>query len=108
MSTNILEQFAALIGDQAFMAVNTVVVNTLNDIQTEPQAWLNPLTGPVKGAAAVAALAGALPTLESTSVTSAAQLVETLWSQLGAKLASVAPTPAQTAATVTTALTPGA
>lgn len=103
MSSDILQQFGALIGNQAFMAVNAVVVSTLNDIQTEPQAWLNPLTGPIKGAAAVAALTAALPTLEGTSVTSAAQLVETLWTELGTKLAAAAPAPAAQVAAVTKA-----
>jgi hypothetical protein len=103
-TSDIFQQFIAVLGNEAFTSVNGVITSTLNDIQSEPQAWLNPLTAPIKGAAAVAALTAALPTLEGTSVTSAAQLVETLWTELGAKLAQATPTPAAVAATVTAAV----
>jgi hypothetical protein len=98
--SDIFEQFGALLGNEAFAAVNAVVSATLTDIQSEPQAWLNPLSGPIKGAAVVAQLTAALPTLESSSVTSAAQLVAVLWQKLGADLAKAAPTPATLAGEV--------
>jgi hypothetical protein len=98
---NLFQQFAAAIGDQAFMAVNQVVTATLTDIQTNPQSWLNPLSAPVKGAAVVAQLAAAVPNLEDNGVASAAQLVEALWTQLGQKLAAAAPTTATETAAVT-------
>jgi hypothetical protein len=104
---DIFEQFGALLGNEAFAAVNAVVSATLTDIQTNPQAWLNPLSGPVKGAAVVAQLAAAVPTLESSGVTSAAQLVAVLWQKLGAQLAAAAPTPATIAGEVAPAAPAG-
>lgn len=98
--STVFEQLATLFGNEAFQAINPVIVSTLADIEANPQAWLNPLSAPIKGAAAVAALTAALPNLEGTAVTSAATLVAAIWTNLGAKLTTPA-TPAQVASTIT-------
>ena len=53
-ASTVFEQLATLFGNEAFQAINPIVVATLADIEANPQAWLNPLSAPIKGAAAVA------------------------------------------------------
>src|SRR5579863_8727381 len=98
-ASQVLSQIGSLLAEEAFQAFNPVIGATLADIAANPSEWTNPATAAVKGAAAVANLTAALPTLEGSAVTGAAQLVATLWNAVGTKVTPVATPPATTAPT---------
>ena len=92
MSTNIFADLASLAASDVFPPVLTLVNSTLQDIETNPQEWVNPASATVKGTAFVANLIATLPAIENTAVPAAAQLVSAVLSTLSAKLTSVSGT----------------
>jgi hypothetical protein len=102
MSTNIFADLASLAASDVFPPVLTLVNSTLQDIETNPQEWVNPASATVKGTAFVANLIATLPEIENTAVPAAAQLVSAVLSTLSAKLTSVsgAVTPASVGAEI--------
>jgi hypothetical protein len=103
---SIFAQVALLFTDDVYKAINPVIASTLADIEANPGLWTNPLTAPIKGAAAVAALLGVVPNIEMSAVHDAAALVAAMWTHVGADLANVTPSlptvAAEVAATTTT------
>jgi hypothetical protein len=92
MNTNIFADLASLAASDVFPPVLTLVNSTLQDIETNPQEWVNPASATVKGTAFVANLIATLPAIENTAVPAAAQLVSAVLSTLSAKLTSVSGT----------------
>jgi hypothetical protein len=92
MSTNIFADLASLAASDVFPPVLTLVNATLQDIETNPQEWVNPASATVKGTAFVANLIAMLPAIENAAVPAAAQLVSAVLSTLSAKLTSVSGT----------------
>lgn len=90
--STLLKSFAQILLNDAYKAFNPVVAPALADIAANPAVWDNPMTGAVKGMAVVAQLAAAVPTLESSAVTGASQLVGSIWTEIGAQFAAQAAT----------------
>lgn len=90
--STLLKSFGDILLNDAYKAFNPVIGPALADIAANPAVWTNPVTATVKGMAVVAQLAAAVPTLESTAVTGAAQLVGSLWAEIGAQFAAQAAT----------------
>lgn len=95
----IFAQVAELLGNDVYQSINPVIASTLADIESNPGAWTNPLTAPLKGAAVVASLMGAVPNLEASAVHDVVTLVGALWTHIGVDLAKV-PTTAAIAAEI--------
>jgi hypothetical protein len=89
---NIFGQLAQLLASEALPPVLTLVNNTLTDIETNPQEWINPASATIKGTAFVTALVATLPTIENATVPAAAQFVGALLNTLSAKLTTVSAT----------------
>lgn len=98
---NIFSDLASLAASEVFPPVLTLVNSTLQDIENNPQEWVNPASATVKGTAFVANLIATLPAIENTAVPAAAQLVSAVLSTLSAKLTAVsAVTPASVGAEI--------
>lgn len=91
-ASTVLSQIAALAGEDIFTNVVPVITSALADIEANPATWTNPATAIIKGNAFLANVLATLPTIESTAVTGAAQLVGAIITGVNAKLVAAAAT----------------
>lgn len=96
-ASQVFSQLAALAGQDVFQNVLPVVTSALADIEANPQTWVNPASAILKGNAFLVNIMATLPTMESTAVTGAAQLVGAIVTSLNAKLVAAAGTTTATA-----------
>lgn len=96
------DELAALAVSQALPPILTLTNATLADIETNPQEWLNPISGLIKGKAFLDNLVATLPAIENNLVPAAAQVVSSALSTISAKIASLAA--GQTPTTLGTAI----
>lgn len=106
-ASTIFSQLAALAGNDVFTNVVPVIGAALADIEANPSEWTNPVTAIIKGNAFLANLTATLPTIESSAVTGAAQLVGAIVTGLQSKLtaSAAAATPAQVGAEIAGSVT---
>lgn len=89
-ASEVFSQLAALAGQDVFTNVVPLISATLADIEANPASWVNPATAIIKGNQFLANLTATLPTIETSAVTGAAQLVGAIITGLNAKLAAAA------------------
>lgn len=87
-ASQIFSELAQLAASEAFPPVLTLVNATLNDIEANPQEWVNPASAVVKGTAFVANLVATLPAIENAAVPAAAQLISAALAAISAKLSA--------------------
>jgi len=106
-ASQVFTQLAELAGQDVFQNVLPIVTSTLADIEANPQTWVNPASAILKGNAFLVNIMATLPTMESTAVTGAAQLVGAIITAVNAKLVAAAGTitPASVGAEVGSAVT---
>jgi hypothetical protein len=98
-----LAQLGQLLLNNAVVQVMPIVSATLTDIENNPAVWTNPASAFLKGVGVLGQLQATLPSIESTSVTTLASVVQALIAVGVAKLTPAAPAPTPT--TIATGLT---
>lgn len=82
-------ELAALAAGNILPPIFAVANSTLADIEANPQEWINPVSGMIKGQAALSNIMAAVIPAENAAVPAAAQLVGGIFSAIQAKLASL-------------------
>jgi hypothetical protein len=91
-ASEVFAQLAALAEQDVFVNVIPVINSTLANIQANPAQWTNPLSASLLANQFLVNLTATLPTLESSAVSGAASVVQSILTTVNAKLVAAAGT----------------